>query len=87
MTSILVLVAIAYDRYIAVCRPFSVKKRCGTPVLQGILHAAICVAVSVVMAFPQPIIYKLVVKYDENFPIDEPSMLICADEHYSDYDK
>jgi len=59
-TSMFVLVAIACDRYMAVCRPLSLQKRTGTPLRQGVIRAAACWLVAALIAAPNILINGMV---------------------------
>jgi 7 transmembrane receptor (rhodopsin family) len=58
-TSVFLLVAVAYDRYVAVCRPLSLQRRIGSPLVQGIVRAAICWLVASMVSFPEPLIHRM----------------------------
>jgi hypothetical protein len=59
-TSVFLLVAVAYDRYVAVCRPLSLQKRVGSPLVQGIIRAFICWFIAMLFSIPQVWIHRMI---------------------------
>lgn len=54
------LIAIAYERYLAVCSPLQLQRRLGTTTQQGVIRALSCWMAAIIYAIPQLWMYRMV---------------------------